>query len=297
MESSAPELPAGAAPRTRARRRLGSDSRVARIAAPLVFAFLVLAVGELYVGISGISESSLPSPTEIAKAGWEQRELLIDNMWITIEEILIGFAAAIALGVGLAVLIRSSKLLERALYPWLVVSQMVPIPAVAPIFVLWTGFDLRPKIMVIALVAFFPIAVNTIDGLRAADPQLLRLLRTLRASSWQRFRYAQLPAALPFLFSGLKIAAALSVIGAVFGEWVGASEGLGYLILVLNNATDTATMFATIFLLALIGIALFAAVVLVERLLLPWYYDARREQGEDGVAEPPEDAVGVGARL
>lgn len=277
---------------------MNTDSRILRIAAPLVFAAAVLALWQLYVGVSDISDSSLPAPTQIVDSGWEQRELLLDNTWVTVQEILIGFAAAILLGVFLAVVIRSSKLAERALYPWLVVSQMVPIPAVAPIIVLWTGFDLRPKIIVIALVAFFPIAVNTIDGLRAADPQLLRLMRTMRASWWQRFRYAQLPASLPFLFSGLKIAAALSVIGAVFGEWVGASEGLGYLILVLNNATDTATMFAAIFLLAVIGIALFALVTLVERLLLPWYHDARREQADDGVvAEPPEDAIQVGGRL
>ena len=277
--------------------RFSLESRTARILAPAIFAILVLAAWQLYTVVSDVPESSLPSPTEIAKAGWENRQLLLDNMWITIEEILIGFAAAIVLGVGLAILIRSSRVVERALYPWLVVSQMVPVPAIAPIFVIWTGFDLRPKIMVIALVAFFPIAVNTIDGLRAADPQLLRLMKTLRASRWKRFRYAQLPAALPFLFSGLKVAAALSVIGAVFGEWVGASEGLGYLILVLNNATETATMFATIFLLALIGISLFGLVILLERLLLPWYHDARREANNDGVAEPADDAIEIGARL
>lgn len=271
------------------------DSRAARILAPIIFAALVLSVWQIYVTVSDISESSLPAPTAIAEAGWEQRDLLLDNTWVTVQEILIGFTAAIALGVLLAVLIRSSRLAERAMYPWLVVSQMVPVPAVAPIFVIWTGFDLRPKVMVIALVAFFPIAVNTIDGLRAADPQLLRLMRTLRASWWQRFRYAQLPAALPFVFSGLKIGAALSVIGAVFGEWVGASEGLGYLILVLNNATDTATMFATIFLLAVIGIALFGLVALLERLLLPWYHDARREHGDE-VAEPAVDTMQIGAR-
>jgi ABC-type nitrate/sulfonate/bicarbonate transport system permease component len=276
---------------------MSADSRLVRIAAPLVFALVVLALWQLYVGASDISDSSLPAPTQIVESGWEQRELLLDNTWITVQEILIGFAVAIVIGVALAMLIRSSRLAERALYPWLVVSQMVPIPAVAPIFVLWTGFDMRPKIMVIALVSFFPIAVNTIDGLRAADPQLLRLMRTLKASRWQRFRLAQLPAALPFIFSGLKIAAALSVIGAVFGEWVGASEGLGYLILVLNNATDTATMFATIFLLALIGIALFSVVTLIERLLLPWYYDSRREQEDDGPAEPAPDAIQVGGNL
>ena len=188
---------------------------------------------------------------------------------------LVLFAVAILLGVGLAILIRSSPVVERALYPWLVASQLVPIPAIAPIFVLWTGFDLRPKIMVIALVSFFPIAVNTIDGLRAVDPQLIRLLRTMRASRWQRFRFAQVPAALPSFFTGLKIGAALAVIGAVFAEWVGSSAGLGYLILVLNNATDTPAMFAAIFLLALIGIALFGLVALAQRLLLPWYFEGR----------------------
>lgn len=274
------------------RRVLNTQSRAARIIAPIVFAAIVLGLWQLYVSVSDVSESSLPAPTVIAKSGWEQRSLLLDNTWVTVQEIIVGFLAAIVLGVLLATLIRSSRVVERAVYPWLVVSQMVPIPAIAPIFVLWTGFDMRPKVMVIALVSFFPIAVNTIDGLRAADPQLLRLMRTLRASWWQRFRYAQLPAALPFFFSGLKIAAALSVIGAVFGEWVGASEGLGYLILVLNNATDTATMFATIVLLALIGIALFSLVALLERLFLPWYYELRRERDDGDDAGEAKPALG-----
>jgi ABC-type nitrate/sulfonate/bicarbonate transport system permease component len=277
------------------KRGLRLDSAAMRIVAPAAFAVVVLAVWQLYTVVSDVPESSLPAPTEIARAGWEHRDLLIDNTWVTVEEILIGFALAIVLGVLLAVLIRSSQTVERAVYPWLVVSQMVPVPAVAPIFVIWTGFDLRPKVMVVALVAFFPIAVNSIDGLRAADPQLLRLLRTLGASRWQQFRHARLPAALPFLFSGLKVAAALAVIGAVFGEWVGSSEGLGHLILVLNNATETATMFATIFVLSVIGIALFGLVILVERRLLPWYYEGRG--ANDGVGEPEADAVEIGARL
>lgn len=261
-----------------------ADSRAAKIAAPIIFAVAALAIWQLYCELSGISESSLPKPTEVANALWTQwGELeLGKNAWVTIQEILIGYVAAIALGVILAVVIRSSPLAERALYPWLVVSQMVPIPAIAPILVLWTGFDIRPKIMVIALVSFFPIAVNTIDGLRAVDPLLMRLLRTMKASGWQRFRHAQLPASLPFFFAGLKVAAALSVIGAVFAEWVGSSEGLGYLILVLNNATETAAMFAVIFLLALIGISLFMLVALLQRLLLPWYFDVRKETNDRG---------------
>jgi len=258
-----------------------------------IFALIVLTVWELYVVWGDVKESTLPAPTAIAESLWENREMLAENAWVTIKEILIGFAVAIVVGVGVATLIRSSQKIERAVYPWLVVSQMIPIPAIAPILVIWTGFDLRPKIMVIALVSFFPIAVNTIDGLRAAEPELLNLLKTLRANAWQRFRKAQLPAALPFLFSGLKVAAAFSVIGAVFAEWVGASEGLGYLILVLNNQTATTDMFAVIVVLALIGISLFLIVTLVERLMLPWYYESRQVETEGLEIEP--DALEIEA--
>lgn len=260
----------------------GTRSRriAAAVLPPVLFAIVVLGVWELYVTVGDVKESTLPPPSDIAQALWNDRSMLIENAWVTIKEILLGFAAAILLGVGLAVLIRSSRSVERAVYPWLVVSQMVPIPAIAPLLVIWTGFDMRPKVLVIMLVSFFPIAVNTIDGLRAAEPELMNLLRTLKANAWQRFRKAQLPAALPFMFSGLKVAAALSVIGAVFAEWVGASAGLGYLVLVLNNQTATTEMFAVIFTLALIGITLFLLVSLVERLLLPWYYESRETEGE-----------------
>lgn len=286
MSTAAPSLPA---------ERLAADSppprrpsRIVRFAKrvgpPLAFALLVLAVWQLYATVGGIKESSLPKPTQVASSLWENRTLLLDNAWVTIKEILLGYLAAIALGIGLGVLICTSKLAERAIYPWLVTSQMVPIPAIAPIIVIWTGFDLRPKVIVIALVSFFPIAVNTIDGLKSADPEMGNLLRTLGAKRWRRFRTAEVPAALPFIFSGLRVGAALSVIGAVFAEWVGASEGLGYLILTLNNQTATTEMFAAIIVLALIGIALFALVGVLERILLPWYHEGRRA-GQDAGAD------------
>ena len=263
---------------------------VAAVFPPLLFAIFVIGAWQLYTVIGDVKESTLPPPTDIAKSIWENRDLLIENAWVTIKEILIGFFFAILLGVGLAVLIRSSRTIERAIYPWLVVSQMVPIPAIAPLLIIWFGFEIEPKVIVIMLVSFFPIAVNTIDGLRAAEPELLNLLKTLKANSWQRFRKAQLPAALPFLFSGLKVAAALSVIGAVFAEWVGASAGLGYLILVLNNQTATTEMFAVIVTLASIGILLFLIVTLLERLLLPWYYESRETEGEGLHLEVEEKA-------
>jgi ABC-type nitrate/sulfonate/bicarbonate transport system permease component len=237
-------------------------ARLRRYAPPLIFALLVLGIWQLYCTVSSIPESSLPAPTEIFSALITDRALLAENAWVTIQEIVIGYLAAIILGVGLAVLICSSKMIERAVYPWLVVSQMVPIVAIAPI-------------IVIALVSFFPIAVNTIDGLKATDPEMTNLLKTFGAKRWARFKTAQFPAALPFIFSGLRIGAALSVIGAVFAEWVGSSEGLGYLILTFNNQTSTTEMFAAVIVLAFIGLALFALVGLLQRLTIPWYEDAR----------------------
>ena len=172
-------------------------TRARRLAAtvlpPLLFAILVLGAWQLYTVVGDIKESTLPPPTDIAKAIWDERSLLIENAWVTIKEILIGFVFAIILGVGLAVLIRSSRTIERAVYPWLVVSQMVPIPAIAPLLIIWFGFEMQPKVIVIVLVSFFPIAVNTIDGLRAAEPELLNLLKTLKANAWQRFMHVTLP--------------------------------------------------------------------------------------------------------
>jgi ABC-type nitrate/sulfonate/bicarbonate transport system permease component len=253
---------------------------VARVAAPAAFALIVLAAWQLYVGVSGISSASLPAPTEIAKSVWDNRQTLLSNGFTTLTEIVLGYLIAVLIGVGLAVVLVTSRLAERAVYPWLVVSQTIPVFVLAPIFVIWTGFDIRPKLMVIALVTFFPIAVNMVDGLRSTDPELLDLLRTLGARRWRRFRIAQLPAAMPFMFSGLKIAAVLSVVGAVFAEWVGSTGGgLGYLVLVYNNQTATADMFAAVVALSVIGIGLFFLVAGLERVALPWYYEARSERG------------------
>jgi ABC-type nitrate/sulfonate/bicarbonate transport system permease component len=276
----------GAVPVRRPSRRrptwAGASLRAAleRVLLPLLVSAVLIGGWQLYVEVSGINEILLPAPTRVASAFWANRDTLRTDAWVTIKEIVYGYLLAVVFGVGLAILVHSSRLVERALYPWLVVSQMVPIPAVAPIFVLWTGFDIRPKLMVITLVCFFPICVNTIDGLRAVEPELLNLLRTLGASRLQRFRIARLPAALPFIFSGLKVSAAFSVLGAVFGEWVGANSGLGYEILVLNNQSATADMFAVIVLLSLIGIAMFMLVATAERLALPWYFEARTQRRE-----------------
>jgi ABC-type nitrate/sulfonate/bicarbonate transport system permease component len=271
------------------RRKAGPDRArrlrpwIERVVPPLLLAVVLIGGWQAYVAVTNINEILLPPPSRVASAFWSDKSLLASDAWVTIREIVYGYLLAVVLGIGLAVLIHASRRAERALYPWLVVSQMVPIVAVAPIFVLWTGFDIRPKLMVIALVCFFPIVVNTIDGLRAVEPELLNVLRTLGASRLQVFRMARAPAALPFVFSGLKVAAAFSVLGAVFGEWVGANAGLGYEILILNNQSATADMFAVIALLSVIGIAMFGLVATAERLVLPWYHGARQDRRDDNV--------------
>jgi ABC-type nitrate/sulfonate/bicarbonate transport system permease component len=256
-------------PRLRAARH--GRGVAARLLPPLLLGVALIGAWELYAVASGVRESIVPTPVEVGHALIRDRSLLLSGAGTTLTEILLGYGMAIVVGVALAVAVSSSRLAERAVYPWLVVSQMVPIPALAPILVLWTGLDIRPKLIVIALVTFFPITVNTIDGLRATDRELVGLLRTLGAGRWQIFRIARLPSALPYLFSGLRVAAAFSVIGAVFAEWVASSGGLGYLVLSYNSQTATADVFAVVVVLAVIGVALFVLVGLVERVALPWW--------------------------
>jgi ABC-type nitrate/sulfonate/bicarbonate transport system permease component len=245
---------------------------VGRVLPPLVLGCLLVGAWELYVAVSGVAEAVVPGPDAVARALVRDRSVLLSGAGTTLAEIGLGYLVAIVVGLALAVGVSSSRLVERALYPWLVVSQVIPVPALAPVLVLWTGFDIRPKLIVIALVTFFPITVNAIDGLRATDPELVGLLRTLGARRRDVLRIARLPTAAPYVFSGLRVAAAFAVIGAVFAEWAGSTGvGLGYLILSYSNQTATADVFAVIVVLAVIGVALFAAVGLVERAVVPWW--------------------------
>lgn len=241
-----------------------------RTGPPLLLAGVVLGLWQAYVAISGISESVLPSPVEVARALADNGGTLWPAAWTTLSEVLVGYGVAAAVGSALALGLSFSRLAERAAYPWLVISQVVPVPAIAALVVVWVGFGIGAKVVVVALVKFFPIAVNAIDGLRATDAGLLEALETLGAGRGAQMRLVRVPSALPYLFSGLRVAAALSVIGAVFAEWVGSSSGLGYLILEYNSEVATPEEFAAIVVLALIAIALFAAVSLLERVALPW---------------------------
>lgn len=235
----------------------------------LLFFFFCWEAG---VRLLAIPHYILPAPSQIMQTLIETRALLLAHVLVTAQEIAVGFALAFGVGVGLAFLIVHFPLLEKTFYPLIIASQTIPVFAIAPLLIVWFGYGLLPKVIMTALITFFPIVVNSVDGLRAADPDFLNLLRTLKATSWQLLWKVRIPAALPFLFSGTKIGIAVSVIGAVIGEWVGADMGLGYLMLRANAQLRTDLVFASIFILSLLGISLFALVALLERIALPWQY-------------------------
>lgn len=243
---------------------------------PTLLVTLFLLTWQLAAMALGVPRWLLPSPADIAQATYSSWELLARHSWVTLQEVLIGFLLSFVAGVLLAIAIAYSRTLERAIYPFVIASQTIPVVAIAPILLIWFGYGLLPKVIVVALICFFPIVVNMVDGLRSVDPDLVSMLRTMGSTRWQLFTKAQLPASLPFLLSGTKVAIAVSVIGAVIGEWVGASAGLGYFMVRSASQFQTARVFAAIALLSVMGIALFGLVALSGRRLLPWYQNGRR---------------------
>ena len=205
----------------------------------------------------------------------------LDNGWVTLQEVLAGFALSVVAGVAFAVVLHLSPTLRRAFYPLLVASQTVPIVVIAPILVVWLGFGIGPKLVIIALICFFPITVNTLDGLRSVDPDLVKMMRTLDASRWQTLRRVEAPTALPYFFSGAKIAVAVAVIGAVFGEWAGSSSGLGHLIQQASAQLQTARTFAAVVVLSALAIVLFALLAVIERRVAWWGPRWNREPDHD----------------
>jgi ABC-type nitrate/sulfonate/bicarbonate transport system permease component len=237
----------------------------------------LLGAWELYADLGGVDDFILPAPSEIATALWDDRALLWSNLLVTAREVGLGILVALVLGFVLAVALHFSGTLRRSIYPLLVASQAVPIVIIAPLLVVWFGFGIVPKLAIIALVCFFPVVVTTLDALRSVDPDQLKLMRTLDASRWQAFRWAEMPAALPAALSGAKIAVAVAVIGAVFAEYAGSSEGLGHLMLQSIPQLETARAYAAVVLLAAFAVLLFSALALAERRLVPW--SDRRKEG------------------
>ena len=237
--------------------------------AALLLGLFVLAWQGL-ASLESVDDLLVASPVETAETLHDEFGLLSDNALVTLSEVLLGLAIAVPLGVLLAVAMHLVRPLRDAAYPLLVASQAIPIVVLAPIFVLAFDYGIGPKVAIVTLICFLPVTVNLLDGLRSVPPELLKLMRSLGASRLRSLRSVELPAALPYLFSGLKIAATVSVIGAVFGEWAGADEGLGRLVLLANNQLQTPRVYAGTVLLTLMAVGLFLAVVVAERIACPW---------------------------
>ena len=235
-----------------------------------VAAWQIAASTGLLAATLGLESFLVPPPSEIADVMWQDRSLLADNAWVTFYEIVAGFLVALVVGLAAAVALHRSPLLRNAGYPVVVASQTIPVIVLAPILVVWFGYGIGPKLFIIALICFFPITVNTLDGLRSADPLSIRMMRTIYAGSWQIFRRVEAPSAAPYVFSGAKIAIAVAVIGAVFGEWAGSERGLGHLMLQDNAQLLTERLFASVVILSAMAIALFGLISLLERRLIRW---------------------------
>jgi ABC-type nitrate/sulfonate/bicarbonate transport system permease component len=243
---------------------------VRRALSALLLLAAFLGLWQWVASLGSVDDLTLASPSEVWRALGDDRDLLLDNARVTLVEVLLGLAISTAAGVGFALAMHLSRTLREAAYPLLVASQAIPIVVLAPIFVLAFDYGIGPKLAIVALICFFPITVNTLDGLRSVEPEHLKLMRSFGAGRLRTLRSVELPAALPSFFSGMRIAATVSVIGAVFGEWAGADEGLGRLVLLGNNQLQTPRVYAGVVLLTLMAVALFAIVSLLERVACPW---------------------------
>jgi ABC-type nitrate/sulfonate/bicarbonate transport system permease component len=233
---------------------------------------LVVVAWQAVTALTGLQSFVLPGPDEVVWAAWDTRALLARAIAVTMLETAVGMAIALVLGVGLAAAMDFSPALRRALYPILVASQTVQVLAIAPLFIIWFGYGLTPKVMVVVLMCFFPLVVSMADGLTSTDPDSVALMRAMGARRGQIWRKARLPSALPSFFSGLRIAVTYAVVAATIGEWVGGQDGLGLYMLRSKNAMKIDQVFAAMLVTYLLSIGLFVLVWGIERLALPWYH-------------------------
>jgi ABC-type nitrate/sulfonate/bicarbonate transport system permease component len=239
---------------------------------------LVVLIGlwQLIVSLIHANPTVLPTPARVAAQGWDSRAQLWSNAVPTIEETVIGMACALAVSAILATAIDLSTVARRVIYPLLVASQSIPVIVIAPLFVIWFGFGLLPKILVIVLVTFFPTTVSLLEGFNSTEAEASRLIRSMGGGHLQEFWKLRVPTALPFFFTGLRVAVSFAVLAAIFGEWVGAINGLGIYMELEKNALRTDLVFAAVVLTACISMVLYGFTFVVQRLVMPWYIKSRR---------------------
>lgn len=245
------------------------------VAAPLSLTLFVLVGWQVYVWLSDIRPQTLPGPIRIVRESVESAGSIWAHALVTMSEVAAGFAISIVCALALGLLLDLSATVRRALYPIIVASQTIPIPVVAPLMIVWFGFGVTPKIIVIGLFTFVPIVLGFAAGLASTERPTINLMRTFGSSRWQMYRYVKIPAALPDLFTGLRIAAIYAVLGAIFGELAGATDGLGIFLEQSRLSFRTDLVFGAIFVVALLSYLLFLAVVLIERRTIPWRFLGR----------------------
>lgn len=234
----------------------------------LIFLF----IWEIAVWLSDIEPWILPSPSVIGATFLESLHLLPDHIWVTSVEAVLGFLLGFTVAMVIAFLLDLSPLLRKSFYPLLLFSQTIPIIAIAPLLIIWFGYGLLPKVLVVALVTFFPVAVSMMEGLQSSDRDMIRLVKSMGGSYWQVFRVVRFPHSLPYLFTGLRIAATYSVLAAVISEWVGASKGLGIFLIKAQSSFATDRVFVIIAIISFLSCLLFLVVLLFSRLAMPWKY-------------------------
>lgn len=262
----------GSPPIAAGKRLTGSRSRALRyLAAPTVFVCGII-FWEMYIRVTGLSDLVLPAPTQIAAA---RKHGLVTGLYIphfvaTLTAVVVGFSCSAVLAIVIGGLISQFRIVEAAVYPFIVAIQTMPKVALAPLILLWVGFGIESKIVTAGLISFFPMIVSTITGLRSAPPEKIDLLRSLGATRYKIFTLVQLPEALPFIFAGINIGIVMSVLGAIVGEFVGAKQGLGYLLIQFNYNMDIASMFAVLVILALTGMVLNFSVMWARTKIIFW---------------------------
>jgi NitT/TauT family transport system permease protein len=260
-----------AAERLRRKRRAAFSDSGRQIFMPLVLGLGVIAVWEIVTRVYNVAPTTLPAPSRIFQEIMRQREILLTNAVPTTVETMGSFLASVVFGGLLGVLISYSRTAREALYPNVILFQLIPKVAIAPLFLIWLGIDWHARISIAIFIAFFPIVISTAAGLNAADPALLRLCRSLTASRWQMFFKVQLPSSLPFLFNGMKISITLALIGVIVAEFITSERGLGYVILFGGAHFDTPLVMAAIVVLCIVGLAMYGAVAAAERLIMQKY--------------------------
>jgi NitT/TauT family transport system permease protein len=244
-------------------------------AGPLIVFAILFLLWEYAVWLFGVKEYLLPPPTKVWTEFLKRWHIVFDGAWVTTRQLLAGYALAIAVSIPLALVVARSRFVEQSIYPVVVFLQIVPKIAIAPLFIIWLGFGFAPKVIIVFLLCFFPIVVASVAGFKSVDPEIMDFARTTGASEWKMFRMIQLPQALPDIFTGLKVGAALSATAAIVAEFVAADRGLGYLLLQYNGQFETAMVFAIVVILSLIGLIVYYAVEFVERLTIPWHVSQR----------------------